>query len=281
MTILRQPLRPTSHQTHSPSFSHTDSARSIAESAELLEMDGALAAAKSAWLTAIELDNTPRSRIEFAGFLARTRQYDEATSLFDSLLSDPQVLTRPHLRSVVRHNLAAVLRQIGDTDRAASLQQMANRDRLVADGELTADELTASALDAINVDDLATAQNLLQRAVLIERNLGNLAGEAADCGNLAMIAAARDDRSSAIALMFRACSLHRGLSDWYSAGRDLLLLSDLLREIGRLSLATRCAQRAKQYFSAVDATEESEDASHLHESLQRELQLRRCNPLLN
>jgi hypothetical protein len=242
---------------------------------------GAIAAARSAWLAAIESDDTPRSRLEFAAFLTRTRNFEEAVGLFEMLLRETRVLTDPHVRGVVRHNLAAVLRQIGQGDLAASLQQMANRDRLLADGELTGHELTATALDAIHRDDLATAQDLLQRAIQVERREGNVRGEAADCGNLAVIAAERNDRSTAVALLLRACSLHRSLGDWYAAGRDLLHLSIHLPEIGRLSLAVRCATRAQQYLATAGAKAESDDAGERRDALQRAVQLRRCNPLLN
>lgn len=253
----------------------------MSQSAVQLERAGALAAARSAWVAAAEADDTPRSRIEFAGFLVRTRCLAEALAAYEDLLADTRILADAHLRSVVRHNLAATLRQTGDGTRAASLQQMANRDRLTADGELSPEELTASALDALARQDLNTAQELLQRSVLIERRRGDVAGEAADCGNLAMIAVRRGESGAATQLLIRAYQLHRSTGNWYDSAQNLLALSDVLLDLDRQRLAARCLDRAQHLFAQAGAIMERDETAQQATTLHRTVQLSRCNPLLN
>jgi len=253
----------------------------LLQSARQLEEAGAIAAARSAWSAATEADDTPRSSIEFAGFLVRTRCHAEAQDVYNALLTDARVLASDHLRGVVRHNLAAALRETGDSARAASLQQMANRDRLLADGELSATELTASSLDALAVQDLKTAQELLQRAVLLERQCGDRSAEAADCGNLATIAIYRGELSAAASFLFRAWHLYQETGNWYSAARSLLTLSDVLVDLHRPRFAMRCLNRAKALFDCAGATEERQHASDQTARLQQTLEISRSNPLLN
>lgn len=281
MTILRQPLSPACSRTGSPTSAATCPLTSIHNSAEQLEQSGAFAAARSAWSAAVEADETPRSRIEFAAFLVRTRCQAEAAQLYDRLLTDPKVLSNDHLRGVVRHNLAAALRQTGQSARAASLQQLANRDRLVAEGELTPAELTASSLDALASGDLDTAQELLLRAVLLERQHGDHSAEAADCGNLASIAIRRGEHSTAARFLFRAWQLHRSTGNWYSAAQNLLTLSDVLLDLNRPRFAVRCLDRARTLFDRTGATAERDQTSDHADTLRRNVELSRSNPLLN
>ncbi len=281
MTILRHPLSPASSRQNFETPDATRSLQSIQDSATQLEQAGAFAAARSAWSAAVDADTTPRSRIEFAAFLVRMRCHTEATRIYEKLLTDPRVLTSDHLRGVVRHNLAATLRQTGESSRAASLQQMANRDRLLADGELTPAELTASSLDALASRDLDTAQNLLTRAVLLERQQGDRSAEASDCGNLAAIAIQRSEHTAAARFLIRAWQLHRATGNWYSAGQVLLTLSDLLLDLNRPRFAVRCLDRAKALFDRAGAIAELNQTSEQAAGLRRTIELSRSNPLLN
>ena len=281
MTILRQPLSPEFRRTVSGAHDETCPLQSIHDSAEQLEQAGAFSAARSAWSAAAETDTTPRSRIEFAAFLVRTRSQAEATRIYEELLADPKVLASDHLRGVVRHNLAAALRQIGEPARAASLQQLANRDRLLADGELTPTELTASSLDALASHDLSTAQELLMRAVLLERQQGDRQAEAADCGNLASIAIRRGDLTTAASFLFRAWHLHRSTANWYSAARNLLTLSDVLLDLNRPRFAVRCLDRAAAHFERAGAVTEHNQTSNQANMLRRKIEISRSNPMLN
>ncbi|MBI1312090.1 hypothetical protein GC176_12420 [bacterium] len=281
MTILRHPLHSAFRLQPAETTDAIRSLQSIYHSAQQLEQAGAFAAARSAWTTAAEADDTPRSKIEFAAFLIRTRCHAEATRIYEGLLTDERVITSDHLRSVVRHNLAAALRQSGEAARAASLQQMANRDRLLADGELTSIELTASSLDALANGDLTTAQELLQRTVLLERLQGDQSAEAADCSNLATIAIYRGEHDTAVRFLFRAWQLHRATSNWYSAAQNLLTLSDVLLDLNRPRLAIRCLDRARLLFHQAGAFTERDLTSDRASTLHRSIQISHCNPLLN
>jgi hypothetical protein len=281
VTILRHPLSLTFNRPGSPTSTATCPLTSIHNSAAQLEQSGALAAARSAWSAAVETDETPRSRIEFAAFLVRTRCQTEAAQVYEGLLADPKVLASDHLRGVVRHNLAATLRHTGETGRAASLQQLANRDRLLSDGELTPAELTASSLDALASGDLDTAQELLMRTVLLEQKHGDRSAEAADCGNLASIAIRRGEHATASRFLFRAWRLHLSTGNWYSAAQNLLTLSDVLLDLNRPRFAVRCLDRAKDLFDQAGAPAERDQTSNQATRLRRTITLSRSNPLLN
>ena len=281
MTILRQPLSPAFSRTISGAYDKTCPLQSIHDSAEQLEQAGAFSAARSAWSAAAETDTTPRSRIEFAAFLVRTRCLAEAVQIYEGLLNDPKVSTNDHLRGVVRHNQAAALRQTGETARAASLQQLANRDRLLADGELTPAELTASSLDALASHDLNTAQELLTRAMLLERQQGDCSAEAADCGNLATVAIRRGEHATAARFLFRAWQLHRSTGNWYSAAHNLLTLSDVLLDLNRPRFSVRCLVRAAAFFDQAGAAAERDQTSDQADILRRTIEISRSDPMLN
>lgn len=275
MTIPRASI----HSTSPSSCPTTDLTATLARTAAQLEEAGSLTAARSVWSAAIDSDATPGSQIAFVAFLLRTGFPEEARQASDCLLRDERVINSHHLRSLVRHHLAAALRESGDPARAASLQQMANRDRLICDGELSAAELTASSLDALAGNDLKTAQDLVQRAVVLEQNRRHSI-QLIELDALPSTAVQQHDFRTAARLLYRMETAYRQTGNWAAAGTALTLLSTVLRELQRPRSAERCLERARQCFRQAGLSHGC-TASHLDRQTTWSTDTRAIDPSLN
>ncbi len=233
--------------------SSTGPATTLLNCARQLEETGLIVAARNAYQAAALADDTPNARIELAGFQFRTEFFDEAACEFESLLGLAAETKDRRLAEVARHNLSAVLRKLGQTSRATTLQARASESMLSAHGELGPADLTGRALDAIDQGDFDLAENLLLRSLAVEKETGNLAGEATDCANLGALALLRGDNAVGIRFLARAYHQHRKLNDRANAGSDLLNLAEAFQNASRWSLASRCLRRAISQFESCGA----------------------------
>ena len=160
---------------------------------------------------------------------------------------------RALILSALLHNQAVATRSRGDFATAATLQQQSMKLQLDETGEVTPEDLSGSAADAIYRGDFDLAENLLLRSLHEETDSGNQAGIAADCGNLGLLAGLRGNLAVGIRFLGRAVRLHRELGDDLGSGTDYLNLAELFRTAGRWSLAARCLRRAKKHFRTAGA----------------------------
>ncbi len=261
--------------------SATGPATTLLSCARQLEESGMIVAARNAYLAAALADETPNGRVELAGFQFRSECFDEAAGEYESLLGLAAETNDRRLAEIARHNLAAVLRTMGQSSRAMTLQGRASEETLSACGELEPADLTGRALDAIDQSDFELAENLLLRSLAVEKATGNLAGQATDCANLGTLALLRGDNAVGIRFLARAYHLHRKLNDRLNAGTDLLNLAEAFQNASRWSLTSRCLRRAISQFESCGAERSLNTARTRLREVQQVQGVFKRDPLLN
>ena len=180
------------------------------------------------------------------------------------------------------HNLATIERRLGDWSSARSLQSSALSASLESgDSEADAADLTNRALDAMATREYEFAENLLLRSLMIEHNVGSLGGQAADYGNLGVLAGLRGDLHVGVRFLARAYALHRTLGDEFGAGSDLLNLAEFFVSLGRLSLAARCLDRAVGNFQRSNSGRSLKTATARLAEVRRVIGVMQHDPSLN
>ncbi len=259
----------------------SDATSLLLECARQLEESGQIPAARNAFQAAALADETPKGRVELAGFHFRTERFDEAGQEYESLLRLAAESDDRRLAEVARHNLAAIFRKTEQSSRAMTLQARATADAILANGELDSADLTGRALDAIDQGDFGLAENLLLRSLAVEKSSGNRNGEATDCANLGALALLRGDNAVGIRFLARAYHLHRRLNDRANAGTDLLNLAEAFQNASRWTLASRCLRRAMSQFESCGANQ-SLNTAHARLREVRQIQgVFKRDPLLN
>ncbi len=235
----------------------SDVARRLLAEARQLETLREFAAAESIINAAITCDGSPEMLLTQAEFLVRRERLDEARTVYRTAWNQAALSGDKKLLSVVLHNLASVERQLGDWSTARSHQCRSMAFSFDVDSDANHDvaaDLTGRALDAMASGEYGLAENLLLRSLVIERATGARDGEAADCGNLGVLAGLRGDLAVGMRFLARAYSIHRELSDDQGAGSDLMNLAELFLHAGRLSLTAKCLSRAIQNFKFCGAS---------------------------
>lgn len=227
-------------------------------------------------------------------FLLETGHASEAIEQLSITLDYAHQQQENLLRSVVCHNLAIAYRKLGYFELAAQFQQysiawgdLRSADHLTLEQEVdqlsddAACDLTGRANDAIIQGDYQLAEQLLNISLAREILYGSPDAQAADWGNLGIIHGLQGNHARAISYLWKAYLLHKQTSNLSAMGRDLVHLAEIFWAIGRFQRATRCLSRSIRYFSLCDQMDNEQSASaRLHE-LQRLLQVKLHNPLLN
>jgi hypothetical protein len=166
-------------------------------------------------------------------------------------------------------HLAGILRDAGEPKIAAGYQQLAlkfaaqaaeDRCQAVAgnvteglhdvDSPFASAALTGRALDALAKGDLDSCERWLGVAFGLEQRRGDVAGMAADWGNLAIVSLLREDWAECVYRLRQAWRLHQSLFDHEGCGRDLLNMAEVLWRLKRPRLARRLLIRAAERFAA-------------------------------
>jgi tetratricopeptide (TPR) repeat protein len=222
---------------------------------------GNIAAAECVFQAAILCDAEHSSqrfhaKLEFAGFLFQTEQFTESIETYIELLAISDQLNDERLRSTCNSNLAACYRSIGEHSKAVALQGHSFKSELsIGAFDQQSVDLCGKAVDAIQAGELDFAEELLLRSLTIEQRNDNLAGQAADCGNLGVLAGLRGDLPVAIRFLGRAYRLHLKVEDSQGAGTDLVNLAEMFEALGRDRLAEKCLTRAMASFQKAGASE--------------------------
>jgi tetratricopeptide (TPR) repeat protein len=169
-----------------------------------------------------------------------------AQATFEQLLKVAQSQKCDELEAAAWNNLAVVLRERGESARAAVCQQQSWRAALCdlpADSvpELLSQNLTNLANDAILAGDYGLAERLLRSALDIDVRTGNLADEAVDWGGLGIVSYLTDRFAQARRDFGMARRIHERLGD------DRGLACDL-GHLGQISLAEENWPAARSFF---------------------------------
>ena len=175
------------------------------------------------------------------------------------------------LAEVTCHNLAIAFRQTGEFSTACMWQQQsiawwacrATSSKDQEDDELArlACDLTGRGCDEFLRREFALAEVFWRRALAIEEWRGSWDGQAIDCGNLGLLAAARGEFSDGIRWLRKSLRWHRLMSDECGAGMDLMNLAELQRlqgEFRRSTNSLRCAVRRFHRVGAVGPRQRAE-----------------------
>ena len=185
-----------------------------------------------------------------------------ASELALACLDTPECRERPALSADLCHNIAGILREAREFELARGYQQLSSR---FAVGEAAANkpavdtpsadsyQLSGEAADRLVAGDLDAAEIRLAISLELERKRGDRAGEAADWGNLAIVALLRSDVRSALFRLMRAWRLHRQLHDSRGCGVDLLHFAELALLQRKPRSARRFLERAAFQFSLANA----------------------------
>ena len=195
------------------------------------------------------------------------------------------------LAEVACHNLAVAYRQLGDIHQAVCWQQQsiawrgrrAECPRKATDDELTrlACDLTGRGGDEFLRGDYDLTEALWLRALAIEAWLGSWDGQAIDCGNLGLLAAARGDFAAGVRWLQKSLRFHRLMLDNIGAGTDWMNLAEVFRLQGEFNVSTRSLRQAVQCFELTKATALLEQSRlRLREALRTEAALT-FDPQLN
>jgi tetratricopeptide (TPR) repeat protein len=237
-------------ETVSPLNSFTDqnywTALQWVELAERLLSAGNSTQAHHCFLRAIECDLTGEARNAFGRFLWNTGRVSAAAAQYSQVLFDGDRSLEATVRAAsaeAARCLAAIFRERHEPANAAQFDHYARQLSApqAADAFHTGDcPIGNAAVDAILTGDYKTAESLLWHSLLREMAYGSGINEAADWGNLGVLAGLRGELDEAVSHLRHALRLHRILEDDGGVGRDLLHLGALLakRRRGRLAELT-------------------------------------------
>lgn len=221
-------------------------------------------------------------KLDFAEFLFRTEQFAESIEIYVELLGLANEQADEQLRSVCCNNLAACYRAVGEPEKAIALQGHSFKSALaIGSFDQQSVDMCGAAVDAIQTGKLDFAEDLLHRSLAIEQQANNFAGQAADCGNLGVLAGLRGDLAVGIRFLGRAYRLHRKIEDDAGAGTDLVNLAELFEALGRDRLAEKCLARALHNFQTAGADESLKRTLFRLRELRRIRSILERDPLLN
>lgn len=230
-------------------------------------------------------------RVEAAGRLLARGELGESAQQFRALLQLGLTGQDAELTEVASHNLAAVYRQSRHWDAAEIWQQqsLAWRMRNASKSlDQTADELgrlacdlTGRGGDAFLKQDWELADSLWRRALAIEEWRGNWEGQAADSGNLGLLAAAQGRLDDGIRWLKQSLRLHRLMLDACGEGTDLMNLAELRRLKGNFPRTIRSLRQSIQCFERAEAAPLRELAELRLREVQRIVAISKLDPLVN
>lgn len=218
-------------------------------------------------------------------------QFAAAAVQFRALLRIGLANQDASLAEVACHNLAAVFRQSRQLETAECWQQqsVAWRLRQVESSRSPRDDtlgrlacdLTGRGCDAFLKHDWDLAESFWRRSLAIEEWLGSWEGQAADWGNLGLLAAARGDLRGGIRCLRKSLRLHRLMLDEGQVGIDLLNLAELRRLMGDVLPAIRLVHLAVRCFDRAQAGPLRQQAETRLRELRRIEALSRLDPRVN
>ncbi len=238
--------------------------------------------ARAVFSEIIETSSDFRARNEFGCYLLQLEQFDEAKAQFLRLLNDARKHSNKRLTSVACHNLAALYRAVGEFRLAAKWQQAADstEDELVS-GLSLCESLSARGCDAIGSGDYELAEELLWRSLRAGEETADCPNQAADWGNLAVLAGLRGEIPTAIRYLIRAYRINSENRDYFWMGCDLINLAECLLQVRKRRTALRFLQDAIDCFERSGAESSRNRAIDRWTEIQQVEDVYQRDPLLN
>lgn len=249
--------------------------KSLLEQAEFWGSQNVLGRARRLFLEAVALDFSPKSRWKFARFLFQIGEDTSAIEQLTTLWNDAKRRNRFDWAAAACEGLGVIYRKQGRCAIAQSFQQQAIASRLRSqdNNEAPTSELLATANDALLGDDLAYAEQLLNRALSCS-NAGNDPGEIADAlGTQGVIYMRKGQRLAAWRWFLQAYFFHCRARDQEGRLIDLLNLAAVSRADGQWELARKLLRKACAEARLMNHPWLRQKAEHDLEEAQRVLEV--------
>lgn len=194
---------------------------------------------------AIVMDPSPASRIAYGVSLANQERFFEAVSAFAPVLQG----TDRDAIGVVCHNLAAIYRDIGESELARHFQWKAT----LAQADSGAEELLGMANDAFACERHEAAESLVMSAVEIQLVDEDDNPDADLIAMSGLIEAATESPAEGVISVYIAYQRHQAESNFRKMGFDQLNLSILFGRVKRFRAQEACLKRAIRCFEQAPA----------------------------
>lgn len=233
---------------------------------------GEWVSADECFLSATAHDPTPASRIAFATSLVNRERYHDAICHLTMAIDQASAEGDLHALGVIYHNLAAVYREVGDSELAQRFQQRA----LLHMEDCGSEDLLGLANDAWLSNRHKLAETLAVSATETEGS--DWDAEA----TLAILSAVRSGKSRhAIHVLIASYRQHRQEGEFRLMGIDLMNLSILLGQRGRYQGEISTVRRATECFERAAALISVAKTRRLLSELMRTQSVRSFDPTLN
>ncbi|WP_157605140.1 hypothetical protein [Schlesneria paludicola] len=200
--------------------------------------------ADSLFCDAISCDATPRSRIAYGVYLTEQERYFEAISTFTVVLDG---VDRAAI-AIVCHNLAAIYREVGDSDLARRFQWRAT----VMQEDLGSPEILGMANDALINGRHDLAETLIETAILMDDDPDD-EPDPDLTATAALVHASTDSLEEGLLLLFQAYCRHRQVGNLRAMGLDLLNMASVFGTLDRPRAERKCLVRAIRCFGQASA----------------------------
>ena len=190
---------------------------------------------------------------EYGQFLWKRGDFGAALVQFERLLTVAYARKCPALQSAAWNNLAVIHRERGETAFAAACQQQSweaasSQTAAAPRHEMLGSDLTNLANNAILSGDYGLAERLLEAALECDLLTGDSSDEAADWGNLGIVAALTGRQDEARRRFVKAYRIHRSLEDDRGMGCDLGHLAEMFVASEEWRRARRLMARSIAHF---------------------------------
>lgn len=230
--------------------------------------------ADSCYQSAVELDRTPRSLIEFATSLATRERYNEAICHFTTALDLASQTGDRQALGIIYHNLAAVYRELEDFTLARRFQQRA----LQQMDECGPAELLGLANDAW----LSRRPELAACLASSCNDTGNFEDEDIESeATLSVISGLLENPDPGVRSLIRVYRRHRASGAERLMGIDLMNLSILLGRKGWPKAEISAVRRAIRHFHVAQSPVSASRAARILSTLERLQALREFDPMVN
>ena len=226
---------------------------------------------------AVAIDHSPTSRIAFGSSLATRERYNEAICQMTGALDLASASGDREALGVIFHNLAAIYRELGDSDLARRFQQRAIQQM----DDCGPPELLGLANDAWLSHRPELAGCLSASCVDLDEDTGDESLTAEAQATSAIFSGLQEDPRAGIRSLIRVYRQHQSAREFRLMGIDLLNLSVLLSEVGWYRAEMNLVRRAIRHFEQAPAPVSTARARQILATLERMQSLRDFDPSLN
>ena len=242
--------------------------------AEQFGLAGRWSQADLCYSNAVSVDESPASRVAFGSSLAARERFNEAICQMTGALDLASASGDREALGMIFHNLAAIYRELGDSDLARRFQQRA----ILQMDDCGPAELLGLANDAWLSHRTELAGCLSAACADLDEDTGDESLTAEAQATLAVISGLSDDPREGIRSLIRVYRHHQTAGAERLMGIDLQNLSVLFSEVGWYRAEMNLVRRAIRHFEQAPAPVSAARARQILATLERVQSLREFDP---